>query len=126
MSSVGERIRQIRKEEKLSMAAFGKRIGISSAAVSRLETGENQPAERTVVIICNEFRINYPWLTEGKGEMRMTANSSILDDLVNEYRLSDMDRNILEMYLMLTDEQRAGIHAFVSGMIEANEKKQGR
>lgn len=123
MSSIGERIRQVRKEESLSMDAFGKRIAVSSAAVARWETGENNPAERTIKLICNEFHINYAWLTQGTGPMRMQIESSILDDLVNEYHLSDQDRKILEMYLMLTDEQRAGIHAFVNGMIEADKRQ---
>lgn len=69
MNTIGERIRYIRKElNKLTLEAFGQRIGISNAAVSALESGKNNPSEQTIRMICSEFRCNEVWLRTGVGE----------------------------------------------------------
>lgn len=66
---MNERIKQVRKNYKLSQTEFGERIGISDAAVSRLESGDNSPSERTVKLICSVFHVSYLWLTTGDGPM---------------------------------------------------------
>ncbi|WP_305178392.1 helix-turn-helix domain-containing protein [Faecalibaculum rodentium] len=126
MSKQHERIALVRKESGLSKTDFGKKLGIGVSSVTRLETGENNPSERTLKLICSEFRVNFEWLTEGTGEMYSRVGNTLLEMLVDEYNLTDLDRSIMEMYLKLTDEQRGGIRAFVQGMIDAGNKKQGQ
>jgi transcriptional regulator with XRE-family HTH domain len=64
---INERIRQIRKENKLTMEQFGKRISISKVSVSRIESGINNPSDQTIMLICKEFNINEEWLRYGTG-----------------------------------------------------------
>lgn len=66
---MNERIKQVRKSQKLSQTEFGAVIGISDAAVSRLESGVNSPSVRTLKLICRAFHISYLWLTTGEGPM---------------------------------------------------------
>ena len=63
------RIKQIRKEFKLNQENFGRRIGIGKTSVSKLENGENNPSDQTLLLICQEFNINEKWLKTGEGEM---------------------------------------------------------
>ena len=76
---MNERIRLLRKELKLTLEEFGKRIGIKKSSISLLERGINNPSEQTVLSICREFNVNEEWLREGKGEMffRPTRSSEI-------------------------------------------------
>lgn len=106
MNDLGERIRSVRKSEKLSMEEFGKRIGIKKSAISALESGTNNPSERTIKLICSEFRINYDWLVNGLGDMYSNVGDSLLDEIVDEYSLDDLDRQIVAEYLKLPKEQR--------------------
>lgn len=64
---MNDRIKIIRKHFKLSQEDFGNRIGISRSSVCKLETGENNPSERTLILICKEFAINEVWLRTGEG-----------------------------------------------------------
>ena len=126
MSEIGERISYIREEAGLSLSAFGDRIGIKKSSLSSLEHGINNPSERTLKMICKEFHVNYPWLVSGEGEIYSNLGGTILEMLVDEYNLCDLDRQIMEMYLVLEDDKRAGIRAFVQGLIDSNTKeKQG-
>lgn len=66
---INSRISAVRKAVGLSQREFGSRIGISDAAVSRLESGSNNPADRTIRVICQTFRVSEAWLRDGIGEM---------------------------------------------------------
>ena len=55
------RIKLIRKTLGISQRDFGKKIGISDTAVSKLESGERNPSEQTLKSICREFNVDYFW-----------------------------------------------------------------
>lgn len=66
---MNDRIRMVRESNELSMRKFGNRIGISSGAVSMLESGKNNPSEQTIRAICSEFHVSREWLEYGVGDM---------------------------------------------------------
>ena len=67
---VGERIKQIRKENGLTLDQFGDRIGLKKSALSQFERGTANPSDRTVRSICREFSIREAWLRDGEEPMR--------------------------------------------------------
>lgn len=105
---MNKRIRLIRKENKMSQEEFGKAIGIGKTSVSKLESGENNPSERTLMLICKEFNINENWLRTGTGEMKkdidmdfssICAEIGIKDEkakaaIMKYYELSDDDKKL--------------------------------
>lgn len=64
-----ERIKELRKMLGLSQETFGKRIGVSRSAISRLEGGSNGFTNQMIFSICREFGINEHWLHTGEGAM---------------------------------------------------------
>ena len=94
--STSERLRQLRKDLGMSQEEFGRRIGVSNTAISKLEKNERNLTEQTAKSICREFRVNYFWLTEGKGDM-FTGTE--------DYNLDDIDKKIIEKYLELSADQ---------------------
>ena len=101
---MNERIKRIRKEQKLTQAEFGKAIGISDAAVSKIESGINTPAENTIKLICATFHVNYLWLTEGDGPMMEVMTR---DALVEKYMAgeSPVAISIMKAFAKLPDEE---------------------
>lgn len=82
---MNERFKELRKFLKLSQEEFGKRIGITKASVSRLESGENNPSDQTVMLICNGFNVNETWLRTGEGEMfRERSMEDVLTDFMKD------------------------------------------
>ena len=63
------RIEAIRKELKMSRAAFGASIGVSGDVINNLERGRVEVKDHMVLLICNEFNVNEDWLRTGEGEM---------------------------------------------------------
>lgn len=101
---MNERIKRIRKELKLTQAEFGKSLGISDAAVSKIESGINTPAENTIKLICATYHVNYLWLTEGEGPMMETMTT---DAIVEKYMAgeSPIAISIMKAFAKLPDEE---------------------
>ena len=62
-----ERIKKIRTKYQLNQEDFGRKIGIGKTSVSKLESGENNPSEQTILLMCKEFGVNEIWLRTGEG-----------------------------------------------------------
>ena len=106
-------MRDLRKFLGLTLEKFGKALGVGKTAISKIEKGENNLTEQMTLSICREFRVNYFWLTEGKGEMFAGTPQSVVDEIAEDYRLDDIDRRIIEVYLDLSAEEREVIKNYL-------------
>ena len=113
---VNFRIKELRKTLKLTQTAFAEKIGLTGAAITRIEKGERNPSEQTFLSICREFRVNYFWLTEGKGEMFTSTPETVVEELVEQYDLDDIDKKIIEKYLELDAEQRKVLKEYLKSV----------
>lgn len=77
-----ERIRLIRKTLKLTLAEFGKAIGLGSTAICDIEHQRCNATERVIIAICAKYHVNEKWLKTGEGEMFITTDIQ-LDEFFN-------------------------------------------
>lgn len=63
------RLKAIRDHFDLNQYEFGKRIGITGATISRLESGVRTLTEAQILAIVREFGVDENWLRTGEGEM---------------------------------------------------------
>lgn len=114
---MNNRIREIRQHNNLSMKAFGDRLGISSAAVSKIETGINAPSEQTIRAICSEFSINRDWLVDGIGEMQV--QKPLLPEIIHNLRKYP---HVLELLAAMSPEDWLALDALLDRVIEQKNK----
>lgn len=112
------RIHAVRAQADLTMAEFAKRIGMTTSSISLFESGKATPSDRTVLSICREFGVNEQWLRTGEGRMLSNEREAVLDRLAEKYDLNADDRDVLAAYLRLTPEQRDGIKAYMTNLLE--------
>lgn len=86
---MNNRIKSIRENASLSTRAFGEKIGISSAGVSKLESGANNPSEQTIRAICSVFGIRRDWLETGEGEMYAPVMEDDAIGIIGQRMLDD-------------------------------------
>lgn len=98
----GERIKKIRKENKMTLEQFGNKLGVGKTTISRIENGINNITEQMRKSICREFRVNPIWLSTGKGNMFIEQPNNIKQRLENilsrNNRLTELLLEILEQY----------------------------
>jgi len=66
---LNERIKEIRKEKKLSQKEFAKNINLSQNHLSSIENNVRSTTERIINDICKTYNVNKNWLLTGEGEM---------------------------------------------------------
>ena len=86
---MNNRIKSIRDNASLSTRAFGEKIGISSAGVSKLESGANNPSEQTIRAICSVFGVRRDWLETGEGEMYAPVMEDDAIGIIGQRMLDD-------------------------------------
>lgn len=130
MDSMKDRIKLIREQNKLSQEDFGNRIKIKRSAVSKIESGLNNPSDQTITLICLEFSINENWLRTGDGEMFSLQEdeeaayvSELLEDTENP--LYDLIKAIMKTYSQTGEKEKAIIKAFAKDL-HKNLKEESR
>lgn len=111
-----ERLKELRNQLHLSQTDFGKRLGVTSAAISRIEKGDRGITEQMILSICREFRVNYFWLTEGRGDIFTGTPQTVVDELAEDYDLDDIDKKIIEKYLALDPSKRTIIKEYLKSI----------
>lgn len=114
-----ERIKEIRAETNLTMEEFGKRIGVTRATISRIESGKITVTGQVHRSICREFGVNEDWLLTGEGEMFANTVSHELDAAVSRYHLTQKDRILIEKYMELPQDIRNGILDYIERVAAA-------
>lgn len=64
---IGERIKKVRKEKKVTLKDLEKKIGVSNSALSQIETGVTKSPERqTLIALARELKDNFgeTWLND--------------------------------------------------------------
>lgn len=74
--SIGARVREARKEAKLSQKQLAVKVGMSQPAISELEKGESF-GTKYVASIAAVLGINALWLEAGRGPKRSAQNADI-------------------------------------------------
>ena len=124
--TINDRFKLIRKELGLSQETFGSRIGITNSAVSKIEKGENKVTESLIKLLRSEYKVDPFWLETGIGDDKFTAiPETIIASLVDEYKLDDYDRFIIEAYVEAPPEQQKAIKDFLLTLAEKAKKKSG-
>ncbi|WP_342472088.1 helix-turn-helix transcriptional regulator [Metasolibacillus sp. FSL H7-0170] len=76
MSSINQRIKQVRTELHLSQAKFATAISISNGYIAGIELGHRKVNERIIKLVCSTFNVNEHWLKTGEGDMFTSLNDN--------------------------------------------------
>jgi transcriptional regulator with XRE-family HTH domain len=66
-NSIGERIRQVRRDQGLTQKAFADSLGIAQGYLSSLECGRQLPSDTLLIALRHLYRIDEVWLSSGEG-----------------------------------------------------------
>ncbi len=111
MTTTGSRIREIRKENKLTQEQFGEKIGIKDSAVSMLEKNERRLTSSVIKNIVAQFCINDMWLMDGTGEK---YNNDLLNKkIIFSKPLENSMLDIIKKIQALEDSQHEKVLKFL-------------
>lgn len=113
------RIKEARRAKHYSQKALADKIGISDAALSKIESGINNPARSTILAIANALNISVKWLETGQGEMELQTPSQTLDRIAKRYSESQTFRAMLDVYAQMNEEGQAAVEHYIEMLSDA-------
>lgn len=114
----GLKLRQLRQEKNLSLAALAKIAGMSASYLNEIEKGKKYPKTEKVLVLAEALKVPYDELVS----LKLTRNLAPLNDLLTSHLITDLPLNIFgfdlgKMVEWLYDSP-AKIGAFISTIIE--------
>jgi len=103
------RIKELRKSLNLNQTEFGKKLGITTTAVSKIEKKTNNLSEQNIKAICREFNVNEEWLRTGKGEMFKQEKNYSLDEFLRKRNATSLEIEFMKIYFSLEENIRKKI-----------------
>lgn len=86
----GERVKEVRKKNNLTLEKFGERLGVTKQTISRIENDINNLTEQMAISICREYNVDKTWLVTGEGSDRVERpRSEQLHDFVDKIQVDD-------------------------------------
>lgn len=121
MSSLGIRIKKIRKQEGLNQTEFAHKLGSTIGALSRYEIDKVIPNDVFIKHLCKVCHVNEDWLRTGNGEMYIaTTDDEHFAELLGELLVSENDqiKDIITKTVDLDDRDLMIIHQLVDRLLE--------
>ena len=118
---MNQRIKLVRQDAGETLTVFGNKIGISHAAVSKIENSVNQPSEQTIKAICHLYNIDENWLRTGEGTMH--GDKSKIDEIADiTAALYGMEQKSLQykltkLFAMATPKQMEVFNDFLDQLL---------
>lgn len=82
MSTINERIKEIRLGFDLTQEEFGQKIGLSKSGISNIEKSIRGVSSRLQKLICITFDINEKWLKLGEGKKNIFEVAKSIESLI--------------------------------------------
>ena len=90
----GDRLKELRKELKLSQDEFAKKLNIGRSSIANYESGAREPISSVIALICKTWNVNESWLRNGEGKMFVEVSRNDELQKLIENSLKDEDGEI--------------------------------
>ena len=118
-----DRIKNLRKELRLTQQEFADRIGVKRNTVGLYEIGQSGISDTVIKAICREFGVNETWLRTGDGEMfRPRTNEEILTEFAADLAFEGDDsfkKKVITALAKMDEETWAAFEQWFWNFIEA-------
>lgn len=125
----GERIKQIRKENLMTLEQFGNILGVTKVAISNIENSKRNVTEQMRKSICREFGYREEWLRDGiepkkPPKLEEDELAEYIEDLLStENSTYIVIKSILKTYNKLDDKSKQVINSTIDELIAELKKE---
>ena len=74
MSTIGDRIKEIRRIKKYTQQRLAYELGLKQNTIATYEMNKTTPSDRTIIDICRKFNIREEWLRTGQMPMEQSLS----------------------------------------------------
>ena len=123
-----DRIKELRKNKKLTQAEFGERIGVKGNTITTYENGSRVPSEAVIKSICRVFNVNEDWLRTGRGDpyIQLSRDEELAQFFGDVMKGEDPDfrRRLLSVMSRLTTDEWALLERMAWKLVDELQQEQ--
>lgn len=129
--TLGERIKSVRKQNKLTQTEFAESLGASRGMIVNVEMDKisNMTAKKPLLqLICDKYGISPAWLIDGEGDMMqdLSREQEIIRAVSEMFTGDDGFRqDIISMLVKLPDEHWGLLEDMAQRLLDEQKKRQG-
>lgn len=129
--TLGERIKSVRKQNKLTQTEFAESLGASRGMIVNVEMDKisNMTAKKPLLqLICDKYGISPAWLIDGEGEMMqdLSREQEIIRAVSEMFTGDDgFKQDIISMLVKLPDEHWGLLEDMAQRLLDEQKKRQG-
>jgi len=104
-----DRLILLRKMLKLNQSDFGKKLGVTNTAISKLEKGERNFTDQMIKSICREYNVSEEWLRNGGNPDQMFLRRSPVigqfEQIIDDFSLEELKKinEFMEMLIKVKE-----------------------
>ena len=125
-----DRIKELRKNKKLTQAEFGERIGVKGNTITTYENGSRVPSEAVIKSICRVFNVNEDWLRTGRGDpyIQLSRDEELAQFFGDVMKGEDPDfrRRLLSVMSRLTTDEWALLERMAWKLVDELQQDTGQ
>ena len=115
---LGLKLKQARKEQKLSLAKLSEKSGLSISYLNEIEKGKKYPKPEKIHALSTALELNFDELVSLKLEKRLSPLSTLIkSDILNDLPLSFFGIDSKKLVSLLADAPTR-VNAFISAILE--------
>lgn len=127
MTLLGERIKIVRNNEKLSQELFAVRLSVTRNIIAKYETNLVEPTEIFIKYLCSEFGVSEHWIKTGEGDMYVpTSKDHFYAENIGELLMTDNEiiKEIVTKFSELDDDYLKMLNQLIDNMLEKQHKNE--
>lgn len=130
-NTLPDRVRSLRKSNKLSQTAFAESLGVTYGVINNIELGRIQQWDTKIPLLnlmCDKYGCRREWLIDGEGEMMQDlSREQEIIRAVSEMFTGDDDfkQDIISMLVKLPDEHWGLLEDMARRLLDEQKKRQG-
>lgn len=115
MNTIGERLKWLRKDQKLTQQVFADKLSLKRNTVGGYEIGTVTMSDRTIGDVCSKFAVNETWLRTGEGEpyIQLSRQAEIARIISAAMKASPEREALICALANATDDQILVIHDMI-------------
>lgn len=120
MNTIGDRIKKARKENNLTLTDINNMTGLSTGNLSELENNKFMPSANALILLKKVLNVSIDWMLTGESgdsnsfKEGFYSKCLVKESKEEEYPLRDNEKELIEGYRKLNEEQQHHIMSFIN------------
>lgn len=120
MSTIGQRIKDLRTAKGFSLQELADLVGKSKGNISGYENDKYEPSAQTIISLAKHFEVSADWLLNGVEFQNQNTTS---EEEINIVSFSKLESDMIQMFRLFDERDKEDVFEFIKSKYDRAVKK---